>query len=78
MLVFFFLNLVSDLKTDKSYGINLTVYLRGCFKLEQCSVWICPPKLTLEGIEPETLKGTPSKIPNQPLGQPQMSFFFPS
>jgi len=31
-----------------------------------------PPKLAPEGIEPETFGGANSKIPNQPLGQPQM------
>ena len=39
-----------------------------------CSVWTCASKLTHEGIEPETLRGTHSKIPNQSLGQPQMSY----
>ena len=41
-------------------------------KPEQSSVWTCPPKLALEGIEPETLREAYSKIPSQPLGQPQM------
>jgi len=35
------------------------------------SLWTCPPKLTPEGIEPETLRGAHSKIPSQPLGQPK-------
>jgi hypothetical protein len=31
--------------------------------------------MTLEGIEPETLRGAHSKIPSQPLDQPQMGDF---
>jgi len=41
-------------------------------KPEQSSVWICPPKLASEGIEPEILRGAHSKISSQPLDLPQM------
>jgi len=30
--------------------------------------------LAPKGIEPETLRGAHSKIPSEPLGQPQMGF----
>jgi len=33
---------------------------------------LSPPKLAPGGIEPETFGGANSKIPSQPLGQPQM------
>jgi len=41
------------------------------FKGRANSVWTCPPKLAAGRIEPEILKGANSKIPSQPLGQPQ-------
>jgi len=54
-------------------GDNLTAHLRGSrLKLEQALYRLSPPKLTPEGIEPETFGGAYSKIPSQPLGQPQM------
>jgi len=40
-------------------------------KSEQSFVWTFPPKLTPEGIEPETLREAHSKISSQPLGEPQ-------
>jgi len=40
-------------------------------KPKQSSVWTCPSKLAPEEIEPDTFRGAHSKIPNQPLGQPQ-------
>jgi len=43
-----------------------------CLKPEQALYGLSPPKLTPEGIEPETFGGANSKIPSQPLGQPQM------
>jgi len=33
---------------------------------------LSPPKLAPERIEPETFGGANFKIPNEPLGQPQM------
>jgi len=45
---------------------------RARLKPEQALHGLSPPKLTLEGIEPETFGGANSKITNQPLGQPQM------
>jgi len=41
-------------------------------KPEQTLYGLSPPKLALEGIKPETFGGANSKIPSQPLGQPQM------
>jgi len=45
-------------------------------KTEQALYELNPPKLASEGIEPKTFGGANSKIPSQPLGQPQMSFLF--
>jgi len=45
-------------------------------KPEQTLYGLSPPKLAPEGIEPETFGGANSKIPSQPLGQPQMGFIF--
>jgi len=39
----------------------------------QYTVWTFLSKLTLEEIEPETLRRTHFKISKQPLGQPQMN-----
>jgi len=36
-------------------------------KPEQAMYGLSPPKLAPEGIEPETIGGANSKIPNQPL-----------
>jgi len=44
------------------------------FKAEQVLYRLSPPKLTPEGIEAETFRGANSKIPSQPIGQPQMGF----
>jgi len=41
-------------------------------KPEQALYELSPLKLALEGIEPETSGGANSKIPNQPVSQPQM------
>jgi len=50
--------------------------LRGArLKPEQALYGLSPPKLALEGIEPETFGGANSKIPSQPLGQPQMGWY---
>jgi len=49
-----------------------------CLKPEQALYGLSPPKLAPEGIEPETFGGANSKIPSQPLGQPQLSFFAPN
>jgi len=43
-------------------------------KPEQGLYGLSPPKLAPEGIEPETFGGANSKIPCQPLGQPQMGW----
>jgi hypothetical protein len=45
-------------------------------KPEQALYGLSPPKLAPEGIEPETSGGANSKIPSQPLGQPQMGFCY--
>ncbi|AET05100.1 hypothetical protein MTR_8g101500 [Medicago truncatula] len=56
-------------------GTNPTAHLRGPrFKTEQALYGLSPPKLALEGIESETSGGANSKIPSQPLGQPQMGY----
>jgi len=41
-------------------------------KPEQTLYELSPLKFAPEGIEPETFGGASSKIPSQPLGQPQM------
>jgi len=43
-------------------------------KSKQSFVWTCQSKLAPEEIEPETFRGANSKIPSQPLGQPQMGY----
>jgi len=49
--------------------------LRGpLLKPEKALNELSPPKLELEGIKPETFGGANSKIPSQPLGQPQIGF----
>jgi len=44
---------------------------RSRLKPEQALYGFSPPKLTPKGIEPETFGEANSKIPDQPLGQPQ-------
>ncbi|AES72396.1 hypothetical protein MTR_3g090090 [Medicago truncatula] len=62
---------VLDLEFSK--GTNPTTHLWGPrLKSEQALYGLSPPKLAPEGIEPETSGGANSKIPSQPLDQPQM------
>jgi len=42
------------------------------FNPKHNSVWTRPPKLLPEGIKHYTLREVNSKVPGQPLGQPQI------
>ena len=76
-VVFCFIQRVILVVCVKCWGAGINVGVWGITsrsKLEQSSVSTCPPKLALEGIEPETLREAHSKISilKPTTGQPQM------